>query len=322
MNTTARGLGKYFTTESPFSHQEFFYWAGLARLKERKILEPFAGKNSIIQHLNALRLCSNFASYDIVPDNTDVKFRDTLTDFPKGFVVCITNPPWLAKNSARRRGLSFPKTRYNDLYEVALEQCLNHCPFVATLVPESFIRSGKFRSRLSCFIALTDNPFQHTEHPSGLALFINERVPDTALYLGDHFVGYLTALANRLEYLPKAECTFNSADGQLGLHAVDNHIEDSIRFCDAADIDNYNIKHSSRHITRIKINREVDEAFIQRCNDALAELRHATQDFLFASFKGLRKDGKYRRRLDWDNARKVIAQAINNGVRDEVETTE
>ena len=85
-------------------------------MPKTSILEPFAGANLLISSLKDMGLCHRADSFDIAPAHTDVKLRDTLTDFPTGYEVCITNPPWLAKNSATRRGLAFPETPYDDLY--------------------------------------------------------------------------------------------------------------------------------------------------------------------------------------------------------------
>ena len=94
-------------------------------------------------------------SCDIHPADERVEMRDTLDAFPLGFDVCITNPPWLAKNSVTARGLAFPDCSYDDLYKFALEKCLDNCGWVAALVPELFIRASLFQERLTDFVSLT-----------------------------------------------------------------------------------------------------------------------------------------------------------------------
>jgi len=74
----------------------------------KTIVEPFAGANSLIRHLESVGYHFAYRAFDIQPAASDVEYRDTLDDFPQGFDVCITNPPWLAKNSAKARGLPFP----------------------------------------------------------------------------------------------------------------------------------------------------------------------------------------------------------------------
>ncbi len=100
-----RACGRYFTAVSPFAHDAFRIWSAQASLPDEIVLEPFAGNNSIIRHLQAIGLCRRFISFDIRPADPAVAKRDTLTSFPLGFRGCVTNPPWLAKNSATARGL-------------------------------------------------------------------------------------------------------------------------------------------------------------------------------------------------------------------------
>ena len=83
----------------------------------KHILEPFAGSNNIINALQELNLCSQFSSFDIFAADNEVKQQDTIKSFPEGFEVSITNPPWLARNSATRRGLPFAQSNFDDLYK-------------------------------------------------------------------------------------------------------------------------------------------------------------------------------------------------------------
>lgn len=151
--------GRFYTTANPFRHPAFLDWAGAAGLPEARLVEPFAGSNRLVRFLDAMELCRDFRAYDLEPADPRVRRRDTLASFPVGFPVCVTNPPWLARNSATFRGLDFPDCAYPDLYLHCLDRCLRHCRFVAALVPESFLRAGvrfaAFRSRLLGFVSLT-----------------------------------------------------------------------------------------------------------------------------------------------------------------------
>ncbi len=73
--------------------------------------------------------------------------RDTLKDFPVGFEVCVTNPPWLAKNSATKMQVPFYAGEYDDLYKYSLDKCLENCKNVIAIIPESFIRTNLFLGR-------------------------------------------------------------------------------------------------------------------------------------------------------------------------------
>ena len=150
--TKKRQRGQFYTESNPFDHPAFMSWARDARLREERILEPFAGANSLIRHLKEMNLCRSSISYDIEPADDGVLFRDTLAWFPEGSSVCVTNPPWLARNSASARQLPFPDCGYDDIYKLALAKCLENCRHVAVLVPESFITSGLFRNRLISFV--------------------------------------------------------------------------------------------------------------------------------------------------------------------------
>lgn len=299
-----RAAGRYYTRENPFSHPAFQRWARDAGLPRATVLEPFAGANSLIKMLRAAGLCDSFASFDIAPGDRAVRRRDTLADFPSGFSVCITNPPWLAKNSATRRGLPYPQTRYDDLYKHCLSLCLRRCDYVAALVPESFIRGGLFLSRLSAFVSLNNGMFADTEHPVGLALFTPD-ARETEIYCGVLRLGFLHELQKHrpLQTRNCSDIVFNSPEGNLGLIALDNNFCASIRFCEAAELDGYEVRESCRAITKILVPGRPQ---IRAYNRFINSFRKNTMDVFLTAYRGLRKDGFYRRRLDYALARDII----------------
>ena len=300
-----RAHGRYFTSVNPFNHPAFLEWAESARITHKIILEPFAGTNNLIRYLLEMGLCRSYMSFDIMPAAADVLYRDTLSDFPAGYEVCVTNPPWLAKNLAKYRGLSYPATTYDDVYKLAVEKCLVDCAWVAVLVPESFIRAGLFQERLIAFVSLTSSLFVDTSHPVGLALFGPETVLETAVWSGDEWVGVLSDISASQPQPVWDGCavTFNVAAGNVGLIALDNTIGPSIRFCDVEELRDYDVKDTSRHITKLLVDGDVR---IDAWNEYLNAFRVLTQDVLLTSYRGVRKDGKYRRRLDWNTARGII----------------
>lgn len=303
--TSKRKLGQYFTSSNPFRHPAFLDWAKAAGLPSARVLEPFAGSNSLIGHLEEMGLCGDFVSFDIHPADSRVERRDTLGAFPGGFDVCVTNPPWLAKNSATVRGLPFPVCRYDDLYKFALEKCLDNCGFVAALVPESFVRSGLFRPRLTDFVSLTARLFRDTGHPVGLALFRPRGCGETVVWSNRLRVGTLGEL-ERMRPRPVAEgpaIRFNEPAGNVGLIALDNTREASIRFCDVRELAGYPVRSSGRHITKLHVDGRVS---LEKWNRFLRRFREETHDVLMTCYKGVRSDGMYRRRLDWQLARGII----------------
>ena len=300
-----RQFGQFFTQINPFYHKAFLRWASRASLPERKVLEPFAGANHIISHLKDMELCKQYSSYDIDPAHAAVQFRDTLADFPTGFHVCITNPPWLAKNSATRRGLPYADEGYDDLYKLALDRCLSNCDYVAALVPESFIRADLFQGRMSDFVSLPSKLFRDTSHPVGLALFLPTGCSDVCIWSGSRPVGTLSALEAARPKSRKngTSVIFNDPAGNVGLIALDNTKGASIRFCSVEELAGYRVKHSCRVITKLSVAGRVN---IKSWNSYIDAFRKKTEDVLLTCYRGVRLDGKYRRRMDWQLARGII----------------
>ena len=304
-----RQSGRYYTVQNPFRHETFLEWARRAGLPREAVLEPFAGSNSLIRHLARMGVCREYRSYDIAPAAEDVERRDSLRDFPEGFRVCITNPPWLAKNSATRRGLAFAGTPYDNVYKAALGRCLTNCEHVAALVPESFLHWGRMQERLESFLSLpAHGMFADTAQPVALALFGPRTGCDPVIWSGERRLGTLAGLRRLLPSRPllRSEARFNCTHGNLGLIAFDNTREASIRFCDPTEIDPAEIKHTSRFITRILVEKPVHA---NRCNRVLRSFRERTGDIFLTPYRGLRRDGHYRRRLDFATARRLLAEA-------------
>ena len=317
-----RANGRYYTCGNPFQFEVFSRWAIDSKLEQQIILEPFAGAKNIPQLINATHLkCQDWEYFDIAPGAEGITRRDTLTDFPEGFNVCITNPPWLARNSATRRGLPYPEeTHHDDLYKYALEKCLAHCPWVAAIIPEAFIRSGLFLKRLRDFISLvpqrqhnanqedniieTSSMFEDTEHPVGLALFTPDITSDVRVWRNNQLLGKLSELRMHLPISSRnRSIVFNEPKGNLGLIAIDNTVSASIRFCPPAELGEYRVGQQCRSKTKIGVPWRVD---IKTLNSRLTAIREKTHDVFLTAFKGLRRDGHYRRRLDWALARAII----------------
>ena len=301
-----RRLGQHFTTDSPFNHPAFFDWADNSRINREVVLEPFAGANHLIDYLVEMNLCNLFISYDIEPADIRVVKRDTLKSFPPNYSVCVTNPPWLARNSATFRGIPFPECRHDDLYKFALEKCLGNCEWVAALIPESFIRAQLFQERLTDFISMpTSSLFEQTGHPVGMALFQPDSSADVRVWSDNQYIGELSYLET-LRPRPTKDgpsVRFNDPDGNVGLIALDNSKSASIRFCTPEELGDYEVKRTNRHITKMRVDGAVR---LNVWNDFLRGFRDKTFDVLMTCYKGRRDDGMYRRRLDWALARGII----------------
>ena len=304
-----REKGQYYTMGNPFQLTPFNEWSGNCDIGNKIVLEPFAGNGSIPKLLDSADISpQGWQLYDIAPQLESVVKMDTLSSFPTDYEICVTNPPWLAKNSATRRGLVLTEDcEYDDLYKYAVEQCLRNCKWVAAIIPESYIRSDAFFDRLSCFVSLlseTGTMFDDTEHPVGLALFTPNINDTVQIWRDNTLLGEYSTLKQHLP--PKSQnknIKFNDPDGKLGLIAIDNTESASIRFCSASEIPDDYVTYTCRSKTRISLQNEAD---IESYNDVLNKVRKNTHDVFLTAFKGIRKDGLYRRRLDWGLARSII----------------
>lgn len=323
-----RNKGQFFTTTNPFKLNPFFEWYNkIPNIDEEVFLEPFAGSNNIVKMIEDINLKQpkSWSCYDIEPslDNKTPEFnviqRDTLKDFPENHNVAITNPPYLAKNSATRRGLDFPETIYDDIYKESLLQMLNNLDYIAAIIPESYINSGLFEERLDKVISLNVKMFEDTECPVCLALFVPEEVEKTEIYRMDLLLGTSSELKQELSIIQGGNkeisklWTFNDPEGEIGVQLVDDTNTSSIEFFLGELIDSSKIKPTSRAFTRIsgvKFKNEDERIeFISIANELLISYRNKTQDVFMTSFKGLRKDGKYRRRLDFKTVRSLLTKS-------------
>ena len=325
-NTRAhqRAKGQFFTTGNPFGLRPFRRWFdAIPGVGAEVLLEPFAGANHLVRLMRSAGYANAWSCFDLHPpasgqaEGQAVQKRNTLSRFPSGFRVAVTNPPYLARNSARRHGLPYPKTAFNDVYKHALSQALVKCEYVAAIVPESFITSELFHDRLHSVVSLVRPMFEDTEHPVCLALFSplgQSPIDDFMLYSDNDRLGGYKALSGFLAPLTKGAIAwkFNDPKGEVGLRGVDDARTSSIAFVPGSDIPSSEIKHSSRLITRISgVPRGVDpQALIVQANALLARYRTQTHDAMLTSFKGLREDGKYRRRLDFAVARNLLDHAV------------
>lgn len=304
-----RTNGVYYTRGNPFLLKSFTAWAKKIDLANSEILEPFAGSNNIIKMLKEVNLCKSFKSYDIHPQDHDVEKRDTIKNFPKGFKVCITNPPWLTSYSARRHGVPYPEIKYDNIYKHCLELALENCDNVGFIIPGTYLRTKLFNDRLDTIIFINNKLFMETENPVCLALFVKEKVKETKVYNNDEFIGILQELESlmppKIKINEGKRIVFNSDKGKLGLICIDNHKKPSIRFCRSDEIKR-KMKISDRLLTKIDVDVDDIDLTIDVLNRELNRIRRQTRDVFFAPFKGLRKDGEYRRRLDYEFVRNLI----------------
>jgi hypothetical protein len=312
-----RELGAFDTVGNPFTLEPFVDWLSDAGIND-PILEPFAGNGAIPRLIGLANLNAKWASYDLEPRDEHVTRQDTLREFPTGFRVVISNPPYLSYHFAKRKGVAVSRADfkgYPSLYLVAIEQCLKNCEYVALIVPDSFITSGLHRERLSDVVSLSSlTMFAETTMPTCLALW-KPSSSRTRYWLAEKCLGNLNDLQQPVQHdkLVAKRISFNVLDGNLGLWAIDGTSGPGIRFCMPSEIPEDKIKHSARLVSRIMV-RGLSSAdateLIEAANHRLSEWRNLTGDALLTAFKGPRDDGRFRRRIDFKNARAILASAL------------
>jgi len=285
------------------------------------ILDPFAGNCDLKKTLEDIGI-KDFIGYDI--DKTKccdfVKKNDSLINIPKSDRLIVTNPPYMAKYTATRYGSLFTKyfekfEKYNNIYLLALERCLESHDFVVIIIPETFLLTNCLKSRLYSITIIEDQMFGNTSFPVLVACFTkNKNSPDKIkIYKNRDYLFTMKELFSRQKKPIKSiDIKFNKKNGNIGLRAIDSATGDKkIMFCHPIDL-NYStkgIKHSSRLMSIISIpslpEKNID-SFLVKCNKILLEYRHSTFDLLMAPFKGNDKTGVRRRRLDFRTARAIM----------------
>ena len=184
----------------------------LSTLRQRYsvCVDPFAGDG----HL--LRAASQFGfapvGHDVDPSmcgsNGWGAANDSIRNVPvhdRAFV--LTNPPYLAKNSAKRLGSTtvdyFQQEPTNlvdpsragvldDLFKIAIERTIAHYDDSVWIVPESVIqdlnRLPHWRQRLHSVTILEENPFIDTEHPVCVLIFTTSN-PEGLVWKNDACLG-------------------------------------------------------------------------------------------------------------------------------------
>ena len=295
-------------------------------------IDPFAGQGDLVKAALDLGI-QHVTGYDIdleINKTHGWQWNDSLEEMPveEFSTIIITNPPYLAKNSANRNDYENYKyflkhPEYDDLYQIAILRGLEKCKYAVFIIPETYFHTNFFKEYLVHITILEENPFLDTECPVCVACFevTNDfyRLENNVykIYKNELFLFTNVELAEIIErYNPKIEYNikFNVQEGNIGLRAVDGvDPSDRIRFCRPQEL-NYDlndIKESSRAVTVLSIPIEVDRSFLNTANEILEDIRTTTHDVIFSPFKNNNKDGVRRRRLDYGWARKILNLAIN-----------
>jgi hypothetical protein len=297
-------LGQFYTTTNPFSISDAFSsWYQMVP-KDETILEPFAGAGHLFAYVNA-----NWDGFDLEPNHPDVIQRDTIKDFPTGYKVCITNPPYLAKTVVSRKKLPVDLT-HEDLYLDALQQCLDHCDYVAAIIPSTFWNQNLFKDRLYAWDKFDMELFSDTDNPVGVAYFVPNKVNRTRTFISGKEI-HLNA--NNTPITTDFPVIFNpeglSPFLVNGIDSVEQnniHIRKIVGFDTTKLVDkNGKCKSTNRNMFPIVCEHLTDED-LPKINKMIANWREETKDFFLTSFKSCKKDGMYRKRISFKEVRWIL----------------
>ncbi|MGM9970664.1 MAG: hypothetical protein ACI35S_09760 [Anaeroplasma sp.] len=320
-------LGQFFTKHSSWAQPQVIeFIQECINRGFRTIVDPFAGDGDLLQYAREnFTNVKSVRGYDIDP-SLRWQTNDSLVNIPEyRNGIILTNPPYLASYSARRKGEEvyskvakyFMNNSHEDLYQVALERMLEKYEYVVAIVPETFINSNFSKDRLKIITILESEPFDDTECPVCVCCFTGQvNAPrDVKFYKNEKYICTYQDLIDCKKAPSKIiNIKFNSSCGRIALRAVDNtKNNDVIKFMPVEDLDYDidNIKVSSRLITVIDIPEIEDyNLYSDICNEILEEYRSVMSDILLSPFKGNRKDGVRRRRLDYKTARAIMEEAF------------
>lgn len=319
--TKKQQLGQFFTVKELWLKPQILDF--IKESKRKIAFDPFAGAGNLLEVAKSIGFTKT-KGMDI-DENLSWKINDSLVRIPKvENSIIITNPPYLAKQSASRLKIDlttyFSKEKYDDLYLIALDKMIEASKFVVAIIPESFINSNYTQKNLLHSITiLEENPFADTENPVCVVCFdgIKKDFSEIKVYKSDKFVNTLSDIFKiRIEPQNTKKILFNNLNGWLGLRAVDNTDDKTFIKFDFKENINYDwahkIKISSRHITLIDVDVPIEQRqkLIDRANLLLNQIRQQSADVLLTPFKGNTKKGIRRRRLDFRLARAIIEKSI------------
>jgi len=321
-----KDLGQFFTVNKSWvkPHIKRFIYS----FNKHTVVDPFAGNGDLLNLAEELGF-KKLIGFDIDP-SLGWEINDSLISIPKiDNAIVITNPPYLAKNSAKRINSKsykyFEDNNYEDLYQLAIEKVLKQYEGAVFIIPETFIRTNLFAQYIEHITILEENLFEDTECPICIACFrknktfFDDLIYD--IYKNESFICDSSEIKYRLlRYKPKKtyNVKFNMQDGNLGLRAIDGvDPKNRIKFCLPHELDyKEEIKESSRAITLIEIDFNVNKQFINLLNYFLEDYRARTHDIFLAPFKNNNKAGKRRRRLDYKLARDLINKTLETMEKD------
>jgi hypothetical protein len=320
-------LGSFYTTQPGWLTEQVRQFLEKALVESNgNLLDPFAGDGHLLDRVKTDSILGKYvkevAGFDIQGQMWPI--NDSLIEIPnpQGAVI-VTNPPYLANHSAKRKGVDqlvskyFANSTQKNLYRIALEKALDAADYVVAIIPETFLLSTFPKHRLELAVVIQDQLFGDTDAPALVACFGKEVCDNANVFTGNQRIGNLRdILALRESIAPKNKIVFNDPSGRIGLRAVDGSDgKTPIAFVVAKDFDypSESVAISSRLMTYLEVPELPDEAILElitRANALLASIRKDSGDLVLAPFKGNDRTGKRRRRLDYALARRILDSCI------------
>jgi len=314
-----QSLGQFFTVNNFWLKKHILEF--IKSTGANIAFDPFAGAGDLLNVAKRIGF-KKIKGLDI-DKNLCWEQNDSLFKIPKiNNSVIITNPPYLTNYSAKRKGIYenikkyFDICNYDDIYQLAIEKCLVN-DFGIMIIPETFINSRFLKNRLVSITIIEDQLFNDTENPICVICFDNKNKPydQIKVYKNNELLGSL-GYFERMRRIPHKNIymKFNVPNGQIALRAVDTtNPQKPISFMrpEEMDYDLTTIKYSSRLITVIEVNanKNIIDKIIKHSNNLLFDFRRRTNDVLLSPFKGNKKNGERRRRLDYLTARAFLEDA-------------
>jgi hypothetical protein len=320
-------LGSFYTTKSGWLTDQVrgFLEKALAE-SSGTLLDPFAGDGHLLEAVKADPIIGKHvkqvAGFDVQGEIWPI--NDSLIAIPNPQrAVIVTNPPYLANHSAKRKGVDqlvakyFANSSQKNLYRIALENALASADYVVAIIPETFLLSTFPKHRLELAVVIQDSLFGDTDAPALVACFGKDERDNAHIFTGNQSIGKLSEiLALRESSAPKHRIIFNDPNGRIGLRAVDGSDGNTpIEFIAANEFEypSDSVAVSSRLMTYLEVPAVSDDAIpalITKANALLASIRMRSGDLVLAPFKGNDRTGKRRRRLDYALARRILDNCI------------
>ena len=221
-------LGQFFTKDSVWLKPQIIDF--IKNSKCKVAFDPFAGDGDL---LNAAKKILGFNTIKGLDIDSSLNWdeNDSLISIPHiNDAIIITNPPYIAKQSASKKKIDLTKyfnsSKYDDVYLIALDRMLEAQTYVVAIIPESFINSNyKKKDLINSITILEENPFTDTENPVCVICFDGVSKPQSQIkvYKNDRFITNLKYISSiKLEPANCIKISFNDLDGWLGLRAIDS----------------------------------------------------------------------------------------------------